>query len=115
MSATPAGFWARGLQEEGTRACGHRRAQTVGLHALGVNVDADDVASESLEQVEEWREGGVLDDDAITEPEDVLGDAVEGVHRAVHDGDGLRRERPGRHELVLEGGQHRMVEVARRE
>ena len=104
-----------GLQEEGGRACGHRVAQTVRLHPLVVDVDADDVAPQSLEQVEQWRERGVLDDDAITESQDVLGDAVEGVHRTVHDGHGLGRERPGRHELVLQRREHGMVEVARRE
>ena len=74
-----------------------------------------DLAAELLEQVEHRRERRVLDDDPVAEAQHDLGDAVERVHRPVDDGHRLGRERPRSAQHRLELGQHRMVEVARRQ
>ena len=98
-SATPAGLCATRLKHErrrdGRRVV-ERRPQLVEPRAVGVDVDADHVAAELFEQVEQRRERRVLDDDPVAEAQHDLGDAVEGVHRAVDDRDRLRPERPRR-------------------
>ncbi len=114
-TATPVGLWARGCRKSRTWSQAQRIAQTFDGQAVGVDVDRDHLAPELLEQVEHRRERGVLDDDSVAEAEHVLGDAIEGVHRPVDDGHRLRLERPQLGEHGFELGQHRMVEVARRQ
>ena len=83
--------------------------------SLVVDIDADDLGTELVEQIEQRRERGVFDDHSIAEADDDLGDAVEGVHRPVDHGQRLGRERPAVAQPGLEFGQHRVVEVARRQ
>ena len=103
------------LQEHRDRIERERGAQALDRHALVVDVDADHLGAELLEQVEQRREGRVLDDHAVAEADDDLGDSVERVHRAVDHGELLRGERPALAQHLLERGQHRVVEVAARQ
>ena len=91
------------------------RPQPVDGQPIVVDVDADHIATHLLEQIEEWRKAGVLDDDVVTEAQHDLCHAVEGVHRAVDDRHRFGRERPGRDQLVLQRRQHGVIEVAGRQ
>ena len=105
-----------GLQHDRPHVTGRERgAQSGHRRAVVVDVDTDHVAAELVEEVEHRREAGVLDDDPVTEAQHDLGDAVDGVHRTVDDGHRLGRERPRAAQLVLEGREDRVVEVARRQ
>ena len=114
--ATPAGFCARGCSITAARSIAvERRRQLGDVEALVVDVDADDVARQPFEQVEHRREPGMLDDDPVAEAQDDARHAVEGVEGTVDDRDRLRRERPRRPQLLLEGREHGVVEIARRQ
>ena len=67
-----------------------RRPQLVEPRAVGVEVDADHVAVERSSRSISGGKRRVLDDDPVTEAQRHLGDAVEGVERAVDHGDRLR-------------------------
>ena len=58
-------------------------AQLLGHHAAVVEVDADHLGAEPVEQVEQRGERRVLDDHTVAESDDHLGHPVERVHRAV--------------------------------
>ena len=85
------------------------------VDALVVDVDAHDVAAQALEEIEHRREARMLDHDAVAEVQHDAGHAVESVQRPVDDRDRLGRKRPRRSQLVLQGWQHGVVEVARRQ
>ena len=106
-----------GLQEHRRRPRARaRRASPSTRHPLGVDVDADHLGAELLEQVEQRRERRVLDDDAVAEADDHLGDPVERVHRPVDHGELLGRERPRRRGArSSSSGSTGVVEVAGRQ
>ena len=112
---TPVGLCARGCRKTATGLLAQRLDELVDDRSLVVEVDADHVGAELVEQVEQRRERRVLDDHSITEAHDDLGDTVERVHRPVDDGQRLGRERPAVAQPSLEIWQHRIVEVARRQ
>ena len=100
------------LQEHGRGACSQGRGQAAGHHALLVEVDADHLRAEQIEQVEQRGEGGVLDCDPVAEPYHDARNTVERIHRAVDDGELLGVERPIRPHPSGQLRQHRLVEVA---
>lgn len=56
-----------------------------GDRALSVDADADDLASEAFQQIDQGREGRLLDEDRRAERENLGGDAVEGIEASVDD------------------------------
>ena len=91
---TRVGLCARGCRNTADRLVAQRVDELGDDRALVVDVDADDVGAELVEQVEQRRERRVLDDHPVAEAHDDLGDAVERVHRPVDHGERLGRERP---------------------
>ena len=100
------------LQERRHRLLTQRLDDLGDNRPLVVEVDADDLGAQFVEQVEQRRERRVFDEHSIAEPHDDLGDSIECVHRPVDHGQGLGTERPSGVQAGLELGQHRVVEVA---
>nr|WP_243695334.1 hypothetical protein [Agromyces protaetiae] len=62
--------------------------------------------AEEVEEVEERREPGVLDDDAVAEAHDLFEGARDRVERAVDDDQAVGDDGPGCREHVPQGGEH---------
>jgi hypothetical protein len=74
---------ARGCTKSAVAGRAQCLAQAVDASPSASTSIAIDFAPELLEQVEHRRRSvGMLDDDAVAQPEHVLGDAIERVHRA---------------------------------
>ncbi len=69
-------------------------AQRVGRHPGRIDRDADDLGAARLEQVEQRREGRILDRDPVAEADQHPGRQLDAVHRAVDHGELVRGERP---------------------
>ena len=71
-----------------------RSRECFNVHALGVDLNPNDIGANLFEQVEQWREGRVFNNHAVTETDHHLGDAVKGIHSSINDGEFFWHERP---------------------
>ncbi len=102
------------LQEHRTYRDLEHPGELAGDHALGIDRNTDCLDADRIEQVEHRRERRVLHRHPVAELQQVAGDQIQPVHRAVHDGDPLDRIRPIFVQQLSQRGQHRIVEVAAR-
>ena len=101
------------LEEQRDGLALQRRLQRARHDALLVEREADGFDAELVEEVEQRREGRVLDQHPVAEAQQQRGDAVHGVHGAVDHGQALGREGPGGAQHLVERRDDRIVEVAR--
>ena len=101
-----------GLEVDGDRPAGQCGLQRIRDGAMGVDGDRDDLRADGVEQVEHGREGRLLHEHDVAQPNGERGQAVERVHCAVDDGEAAGRERPALPQEGLQVGEHRVGQVA---
>ena len=101
------------LEEQGDGLAPERRLQRTRDDTLLVERQADRFDAELVEEVEQRREGRVLHQHPVAQPQQQGGDAVHGVHGPVDHRQALGREGPGGAQHLVERRDHRIVEVAR--
>jgi hypothetical protein len=93
---------------------GERLLQGGRVEAVGVQRDAHHLDRQRLEEVQQRREAGVLDDDPVAEPQEGPRHEVEGVHRAVDHGEPLGFVGPVTPEQLRQLREHRLLQIAAR-
>lgn len=98
-------------QDQGGGGGGEGDRQTVGEHAGIVEFDGDRPSAQAGEQVEKRWEARVFDDHGVTEADVGAQQAVDGVERAVEDGEAFGAGGPVGADGRLEFGEDGLTEI----